>query len=633
MPDDHQTYGLLLEAHEGGLDQLSPVELHVEEALSRPFLATLLARTLDPTDPGSIDPGTWLRKKMAVGVARGRDPSWFHGVVVATEHIGEDHNQHQIYRLELAPSLVLLKHTRRTRIFTDMKPVEVVQSVLSEGPVTPVDLKAAGAAGQPMRHITQYEESDFDFVSRLLEQEGAAYWFTHTKSNHTLVIGDSTTHYPGSSAVITAPFAAASDAENGGKGVIKELARRFEIVAKESLVRDYSESHPKSAALGQKTVVANNAPGSGGKRHEADYHVTQTDGDATTYATRASDGLMNRSCRLVGESSVTAFRAGSRIAVEGKEDYADHALIIEITHVFKDDVYSNRFSAMPVNRLPWRPQRSTPIPRIDGVIPAVVTATAGDQGAGEDGAYRVTLLNCEAPQDRIIRMAQPYAGPAQGFHFPLPVNTEVLLSHEYGHPDRPIIAGSMHNVEDPSPVKEANKTQCVMKSAAGASLIFEDKQDEEKVTLESKNKHTLVLNDMDKKVLLASEKLNKLELDDDAEVLTLHAVKDHKVQVDGKSDTKVVGKKTVDCDDEVSITAANKITLSVGGNSITISTSKIEISCSGNIEISSSGGDLKGTGVNVTISANASAKISGNASAELSAAGQTTVKGAMVMIN
>ncbi len=633
MPADYQTYGLQLEANEGGLNQLSPIELHAEEALSRPFLAIVLARTLDPTDPGSIDPGTWLRKKMAVGVARGGDPSWFHGVVVAAEHVGEDHAQHQIYRLELAPSLVLLKHTRRTRIFTDQKPIDVIRAVLSEGSVTPVDIKAAGAAGQVMRHVTQYEESDFDFVSRLLEQEGAAYWFTHTKTGHTLVVGDSTSHHPGTGAVVTAPFASADEADVGGKGVVKELARRFEIVSKESLVRDYSETHPKSAALGQKTVTAANAPGSGGKHHEADYHVTLSDNDATTYANRASDGLMNRSCRLVGTSTVTAYRAGARIAVEGKEGYSDHALVTEITHDFKDDEYINRFSAMPVNRLPWRPQRSTPIPRIDGVIPAVVTATAGDQGGGEDGSYRVKLLNGEDAKDRIIRMAQPYAGPAQGFHFPLPINTEVLLAHEYGHPDRPIISGSMHNVEDPSPVKETNKTQCVMKSAAGASLIFEDKPDEEKVTLESKNKHTLVLNDMDKKVLLASEKLNKLELDDSAELLTLHAVKDHKVQVDGKSDTKVVGKKTVDCDDEVSITAANKITLTVGGNSITITTSKIEISCSGNIEITSSGGDLKGSGVNVTLAANASAKLSGNASAELSASGQTTVKGAMVMIN
>lgn len=639
MPDN-QTFELQFHASDRGLDQLTAYSIEAQEGLSRPYAVSVMTRTLYPTDPGSLDPGSWLRKKASISMSLGDEPSWFHGTVVAVEHVGAEPTQCQIYRVELAPSFVLLRHTRRTRIFTEMKPLDVVRSVLSESAVAPVDIKASGAAGQAMHHITQFEESDFDFVSRLLEQEGAAYWFTHTKTGHTMVIGDSTGHHPGSGAVIKADFVGSADGSGEGLGGVIELSRRFEIVAKESVVRDYSESHPKSAAMGQKTVVAANAPGAGGKLNEADYHVTQTDGDATTYATRAGDGLMNRSCKLIGSSDVLAFRSGARVAVHGKEGYDDHMLLTEVTHTFNVNGYTNSFSAMPVNRLPWRPQRSTPIPRIDGVVPAIVTASAGDQGNGEDGAYRVKLLNGDDTSDRIIRMAQPYAGPAQGFHFPLPVNTEVLLAHEYGHPDRPIIAGSMHNVEDPSPVKEANKTQCVVKSAAGAVLIFEDKQDEEKVTLESKSKHTLVFDDKEKKVLLASKDLNKLELDDQNQLLTIHAVKDQKVQVDGKSDTKVVGKKTVDCDDEVSITAANKITLKVGGNSITISSSKIEIVCSGEISIDGTGkvtvaskADAVLQGLNANVTGQSGAKVSGMGTAELSSSGQTVVKGSIVMIN
>jgi type VI secretion system secreted protein VgrG len=644
MPtDDFLTYELLLHATDRGLDQLAPTALEADEGLSRPYHVSVLTRTLDPTDPASVDPGTWLRKKVAAGLSRGDEPTWFHGIVNAVEHVGEDHAQHQIYRLELAPALILLKHTRRTRVFVDQKPIDVVRTVLQENGVSPIDVKAAGAAGQ-MRHITQFEESDFAFVSRLLEQEGACYWFTHTKTGHTLVIGDTATHHPGSSAVITADFAATADGASTSPGVVTELARRFEIVSKETAVRDYSESHPKSAALGQKTVVAANAPGANGKHGEADYHVTLSDGDATAYATRLADGLMNRSCRVVGASSVFAFRAGARIAVEGKDGYDDHALVTDIRHSFRDDVYTNSFSAMPVNRLPWRPLRSTPIPRIDGVVPGIVTATAGDQGGGEDGSYRVKLLGGEDENDRIVRMSQPYAGPAQGVHFPLPIDTEVLLSHEYGHPDRPIIAGAMHNVEDPSPVLDANKTQCVMKSAAGAVLIFEDKDGEEKVTLQSKALHKLEFDDKggSEKVTLITKGEQKLEFIDNSgsEKVTLHCTKDHEVIVDGKSDTKVTGKKTIDCQDEIEISATSKITLKVGGNSIVISSSKIEITSTGDVTIDGTGkvaitakADASLSGLNANVTGQVGAKVSGSAQAEISASGQTTVKGAIVMIN
>jgi len=225
--------------------------------------------------------------------------------------------------------------------------------------------------------------------------------------------------------------------------------------------------------------------------------------------------------------------------VSGKEGFTEHALLTDVKHTCRNGAYTNKFSAIPASKLPWRPLRTTPIPRIDGVVPGIVTATAGDQGGGEDGAYRVKLLNGDDAKDRIVRMAQPYAGPAQGFHFPLPVNTEVLLAHEYGHPDRPIIAGAMHNVEDPSPVKDANKTQCVVKSAAGAFLIFEDKKDEEKTTIQSKALAKLEMDDKpnEEKTTLQSKGLAKLEMDDkpDAEKVTLQSKGEAKLILDDKS--------------------------------------------------------------------------------------------------
>ncbi len=548
-PDDLHAYELLLHATDRkGMELLTPISFVAEEGLSSPFGFVLDARTLDPCDPDALDPGAWLRKPLAVGLARSADPTWFHGVVVAVEHLGGDDKSYQSYRIELAPSLSLLRHTRRTRVFKDKKPMEVVEEVLVEGGVDKPDIKATGAGGM-MPHITQFEESDFAFVSRLLEQEGACYWFTHTKSAHTMVIGDNASHHPGSDKAVHATFTTSEEMKAASEGVVSTLTRRFEVVSKDAVVHDYSDGHPKQAALGQKSVAVDKAPGAFGKHQEADYHATRSDGDVTVYATRLAEALSSKSCRLVGNSGVVAFRCGSRVAVHGKDGYDEHLLLTQVQHQVIGHSYSNSFSAVPVGRLPWRPARTTPIPRIDGVIPAIVTATAGTQSSGEDGSYNVKILSTEGDHERVVRMAQPYTGPAQGFHFPLPVNTEVVLTHEYGHPDRPIIAGAMHNMEDLSQVVEGNKSQCVVRSAANASLVFEDAVDNEWLRLTSKSG-------------------NQLSFEDSkgSELVSLTAVKDLKVAV-AKSETRTVGTDKSEKIDGAVITEVGKdTTTTVKGN-------------------------------------------------------------------
>jgi len=588
--DGKRAYELQLAASDKGLDQLTATSLSADEGLSRPYSVRIRVHSLIPGDPGSFDPGSWLRKKVGVSLARDADPTWFHGLVVAVDHVGTDQDHRQIFSLELAPALSLLQLTRRTRVFLDMKPLDVVKSVLSEGSVA-VDLKATGAGGV-MRHITQFEESDFAFVSRLLEQEGACYWFLHTKSAHTMVIGDAASHHPGKDAAIHGTFVGAPKAGPESEGVVTELSHRFEIASKEAFVRDYSEGHPKQTAMGQKSAPT--LPGIGGKHHEADYHVTMNDADATAYAGRLAEALVGRTSRLVGVSGILAYRAGTRMAVAGKEDYAEHLLLTEVQHTFGDDSYRNTFQAVPVGRLPWRPLRSTPIPRIDGLVPAIVTSTAGDQGQGIDGSYKVQLLNSDDAAERVVRMAQPYTGPGQGIHFPLPVNTEVMLSHAYGHPDRPIIAGAMHNGEDASQILDKNKTQCVVRSASGSSMVFEDEKGSESITLTSVKEHVLCFSDKDDLVSLHVEGDYKVDVKA-TESRTIGTDKSEKIggesslEVSKTSSTKIKGDTTVSIGGtytgdvagtaEVSVTKDTTLTLS-GMLDVTV-TKSMTLSCDG----------------------------------------------------
>lgn len=289
------------------------------------------------------------------------------------------------------------------------------------------------------------------------------------------------------------------------------------------------------------------------------------------------------------------------------------------------------------------------------------TATAGDQaGADEgalDGSYKVRLLD-PAATERVARLAQPYAGTGRGMHFPLPPDTEVLLAHIDGNPDMPVIAHAMPNFNHPGPVAEANKTQCVVKTAAGHTLVFEDKEGEEGIALTSKSGHKLVLEDKDgaEKATFSGKGADSLVFDEKSgsEKISLTATKDHEVTVAGKSVMTVTGTTEVTCKDEITISSDKKITLKVGSASIVIdSNGKITIDAT-DIELTGSSslkakapqvevaGDtsLKAKGGQVEITADSSLKAGGsmvevtaNASMKLDGGGMLEAKGGMIKLN
>jgi type VI secretion system secreted protein VgrG len=142
--------------------------------------------------------------------------------------------------------------------------------------------------------------------------------------------------------------------------------------------------------------------------------------------------------------------------------------------------YTARFTAIPFD-VPFRPERLTPWPRINGVLHAHVAGDTAGKAAELDGQgrYKVRLpFDAESPKgskaSRWVRMAQPYAGAGYGQHFPLHKGTEVLLAHVDGDPDRPIIVGAVPNAHTNSPSRDANATQSVIQTASNIRIEMED---------------------------------------------------------------------------------------------------------------------------------------------------------------
>lgn len=747
MPEDQLHPSLLLDG--SVLTDLTPVRLQGTERLSAPYRFTIDLLALTPTlQPWADLAQAWLNKPVALDLkplmrASEECDRWISGVVSAVEQRGgfsELYDHDRIIRIEVVPPLWRLGLTRRTRVFTDKTPLDTAVAVLKEHQV-PIRVRATAqntAHANALPHITQYDETDLDFVCRILEEEGVCFWFVHARSGVQMVLGNSADHHPGEDMAIEVKDYQEVTAEPHG------LGRRAALTPAKAESREYMLSSAATVSTFAANIPAGISPVSSGAT--AVYGRARVK-EATTLDRLAKLEGERQACRAArfdGTANDLRFRPGNRVKlpdgsclIVASEHTWVHGSDGSDTGKVAKDVggYSNRFTWVPWQVLPWRPALDTPMPRIAGVLPAKVTATAGNQGDGDeaalDGSYRVQILNCPGSPDRVARLAQPYGGSDRGVHFPIQPGTEVLLTHLHGHPDLPVIAAVLPNTDQPGPVLEANKTQGILKTQKHR-LVFEDKDDEESITLTSKAQSTLAISDKPdtEMVVLASGKGHGLTMDDkkDEATVTLKSTAgnalffadkaDHqqislttagghamvldntksegveptvsltsaaghslvfddkqgaekiiltgkggdvitldekdgsqKLSVTAAKDLAVSAEETsastskkamsLKTEDEMTIEAAKKITIKVGNASITLDQQgnieikgmKISITGDSGIELSASGGDLKGSGLNVTLSASASAKLSGSATAELSASGQTTVKGAMVMIN
>lgn len=232
------------------------------------------------------------------------------------------------------------------------------------------------------------------------------------------------------------------------------------------------------------------------------------------------------------------------------------------------------------------------LPGVKGTHLAKVKQTHEDK----DGEYRVLVelgafQNNDNSNELWARLAFNYASDKAGFFFFPEIGDEVLLTFINGDPRFPVIIGSLYSSAKLKPKFEPDEKNSIkaIHSKSGIAIIFND---EDKVlTLETPGGNSVVLDDKEKKITIKDSNSNETVLGDDG--IQLSSPKDIILDAKGKIGLKAVS----------------------------------------GISMETSGGDLTGKGLNVSLEAEVSMKAAGNASAEFSASGQTTVKGAMVMIN
>jgi type VI secretion system secreted protein VgrG len=624
-----------------GLDEeLRVVRFRGSEALSQLFRFELTVAAESP-DLNFED----VVNQAALLTVEGDSPRYVNGIVSRIEVSGQA-GRFTLYDLTVVPAVWRLKLRHDCRIFQEKSVQEIVQDVLETAGV-PGDTFEFDLQDDPASrtYCVQYRESDWDFISRLLEEEGIFYFFAHTESLCKLVMADHAAAESDIEGDPTLPFVPAS-----GLKTTEEHITRFtyaeEVRPGKVALTDYNFTKPS-------LDLAEEAAGDVYKELEVyDYPGDYLDPDvgkhlaavrlAALNAVRKSGGGESDSARLVPGfqfelSDHPREALNAKYALTEVYQTGEQPQVLEERAGGAGQVYTNRFECVPADT-DFRPPRLTPKPVVEGVQTAIVVGPSGEEiYTDEFGRVKVHFHwdRLGAPDDTSscwIRVSQTWAGAAWGaIHIPR-IGQEVIVDFVEGDPDRPIITGRVyHGTNRPPYALPDNKTQSGVKSntstGGGGSneLRFEDKAGSEEVFLHAQKDLTVAVENDRTHTVGGNDKL--------------HVTKKQEVTVDGDEGASftATGNVSVSTAAEFSLTAASKITLTVGGSSITIDGGSISLH-SAAVHITGTTTIDGETTVNGKTSITGATSVNGNTtidggSVSISGSGGVTVTGATVGLN
>jgi len=452
-----------------GQDTLIIDTLDGVEGLSRlfDFQAELFADVATEIDPTSL---VGTKVTIAIALLDVQGTRYINGLVAAFEQTsGED--ELSAYRAHIVPSLWVLTLSTNCRVFQDMNVMAIIKAV-----ITPYGLSVKDttkAAYKSLDYCTQYNETDFNFISRLAEQFGIFYWFEHKNGDNTVAFGDDRSVYvpcPSVSKVQYSPQG--SGKEDMYHSVVSDIRATASMVTGQHMTRD--ADYMQFTKVDNTDGTSSHAMGSNAHERysfpsgEASY-VKVPDKEVTT---PAHGEIMLTAQRDASDVSANLFHGVStaRTFIPGFTfDLSAHPrgmwnqtyLLTEVVHhieqspPYRSDApepaaaYTNRFVSIESTRQ-FRPVARTPKPRIPGPQTAIVVAQSGDEiYLDKKGRVCVQFFwdrkRQMTPDNTWVRVAQPWAGNGWGTFFWPRLNDEVVVHFLDGDPDAPLVVGSVYN--------------------------------------------------------------------------------------------------------------------------------------------------------------------------------------------
>src|SRR5271166_1430937 len=471
------------------------------------------------------------------------------------------------YQMEVVPWLWFLTRNADCRIFQNMKVPDIIQQIFSDAGFSDFKSSLTGTY-DPREYCVQYRETDFNFVSRLMEQYGIFYFFEHQNGKHILVLGDSESVHQPCPKQSTAHYSVSPG--DLSEDIVTGWQMEQELRTGKYSLTDYNFETPSANLFADEPTVVN--VGGNSKFEIYDYpgeYLNRSQGKTLAGVHMQEEEASHLVAN--GSSDCRAFTSGYKftLADHYRKDVNHPYVLTEVQHVASvgssyslgdagsGSHYSNHFTCIPAD-VPFRPARITPKPFVQGPQTALVVGKSGEEiWVDKYGRIKVQFYwDRQGKKDDKsscwIRVSQPWAGKNWGSMWIPRMGQEVIVDFLEGDPDRPLITGRVYNAEETVPYTlPDHQTVSTFKSRSskggGADnyneIRFEDKKGSEQIFINAEKDSDLrVENDSreyvkkDRHLIVHNEQHELVEAEKH-----VHVKADHKEAIDGNASLAVKG--------------------------------------------------------------------------------------------
>jgi type VI secretion system secreted protein VgrG len=542
------------------------------------------------------------------------------------------------YEATIVPWLWFLTRTADCRIFhsamteppDEMTVPGIIKKVFKDHGFDDYTPSLTGSY-RKMDHCVQYRETDFNFISRLMEQEGIYYFFEHEDEGkkHKLKLVDAMSahaEYPDYGSI---KYRASNDNVDA-KGNILSWCRLKQVQPGAYKVNDFDFKRPKTPLLGGGTKDRNHANST---FEMYDFSANYADEEAGDYGDRYGklriEELQAQHDLIVGQTDCPGIVCGAKFKLEDhpRSDENGSYVIVGVSYRCTAEAYKTSsqaqggqpekrfvcdFTAIPADSV-FRPARTTVKPRIQGPQTAMVVGKGGEEiWTDEFGRIKVQFhwdrySTADENTPCWVRVAQSWAGKNWGSIFIPRIGQEVIVEFLDGNPDRPIVTGAVYNGESKPPYTlPDNATRSTIKSNSSKGgggfneFRFEDKKGSEQVFMHAeKDQDVRVKNDAkewignERHLHVIAKKYETVDSDKHA-----HVKGDHLQKVDGSIDktigkdevSKISGNKHMAITGDYVLKADGNLHEKVTGNHHEQTTGDIRLTATGKVDVSATGG-------------------------------------------
>jgi type VI secretion system secreted protein VgrG len=513
------------------------------------------------------------------------------------------------YQATLKPWFWFLTRTADCRMFQEKTAAEIIKEVLGEHPLADFKLELTGTY-RKREYCVQYRETDFNFLSRIMEEEGMYYYFRHGERTNTLVLADAySAHSPSGKGQL--PFIPPERFARPDQDHVSSWQLEREVQPGKYVLDDHDFQKP-SVDLQVKTSVqrANKEADSEVFDYPGEYLTT---GEGDHYVLTRMEELQAQFELAYAETNARDVAVGHLLKLTGhtRTDQNREYLIVAATHQLQSNEYESADTAGAVyqcnftalhSKQAFRPRQMTPRPTVQGPQTAVVVGPSGDEiYTDKYGRVKVQfrwdrLAKGDQNSSCWIRVSHPWAGKNWGMIAIPRIGQEVIVDFLEGDPDQPIITGRVYNAEQMPPWElPANMTQTgvLTRSSKGGSgananaIRFEDKKGSEQLWIHAeKNQDIEVENDEthwvghDRTKTIDHDETSHIKHDrtetvDNNETITIHGQRTEVVDKDETITIHMNRTETVDKEETITIHGGRTETVDKN-ESITISGGRTE---------------------------------------------------------